>query len=96
MKERSLRSYRSLAVADGCITALSNSLSLTQETNTEYICVFSVVDGWGRAFFALFSRAPATHVTENYTKKAEEQPRGGTKSCPGPARTYILRAYKRA
>lgn len=52
-----------------------------------------MVDGWGRAFFALFSRAPATHVTENYTKKAEEQPRGGTKSCPGPARpghTYYM------
>lgn len=78
-----------------CNRPLLLSLSLKKQTRNTF-CVFSVVDGWGRAFFALFSRAPVTHVTENYTEKAEEQPRGGTKSCPGPARTYYIHTSVRS
>lgn len=50
--------------------------------------VISVVDGWGRAFFALFSRAHPRHVTENYTETRSVgwAPEVNTKSCPNGKR----------
>lgn len=78
------------------LSTLSLSLSLAQETNTEYICVFSVVDGWGRAFFALFSRAPATHVTENY-RNPKSSPEVARSPAPArPGHTYYVHTSVRS